>query len=192
MELLTHLARRVRRLAVRALQPSAPRPHGCIYKARTANELGSVAAALAKLGHTGFQPTVRRLRELYELATPAIYLQLCTGGEPCRIILVPWDHGQVAFRGRGFHLMAGAEATSGMEAFLLPRELRTHTLYSAAPDHPLFAIALGQTGAREFRGFFPPYVTHVTIVADGREVVVNCALAHDQGARVFRVQGRAA
>lgn len=189
MELLTHLARRARRLAARVMQPSAPRPHGNIFKASEAVELGGVAATLAKLGGTGYQSTFRRLRELYDLATPSIYLQVATAGQPCRIVLVPWERGQIAFSGRGFHLMAGAEATSGLEAFLLPREVRTPALYSTAPDHPLFAVALSQPGIREFRGYFPPYVTHLTIVADGREIVLNCPLAHDQGACVFRVHG---
>ena len=192
MSLIAGAARMIRRALRRPTRAPTVRRHNAVFKVEQASELGSAAVRLCRLGRTRFQQTLRRLRELYDLATPALYLQVATGGQPCRIVLVPWDRRQVSFSGRGWHVLAGAEATAGTEAFILPKGLRVPMLYSHAPDHPLFAVSLEQPGEREIRGYFPQYVTHVTIVADGLEVVEACPLSHEHGARVFRVGGRAA
>ena len=191
MSLITTIALRIRAFA-RRFRPPRTLSHNAVLRVEQASELGGVAVQLARLGRTRFQDTLRRLRELYELSTPALYLQLVTTGQPCRIVLVPWDRGQVSFSGRGWHVLAGADATMGGGALAAPAPLRMPMLYSHAPDHALFAVSIEQPGQSEIRGYFPRYVTHVTIVADGREVAEVCRLSHEHGARVFRVNGRAA
>lgn len=191
MSLITTIALRIMAVA-RRLRSRPTLTHNAVLRVEQASELGGVAVQLARLGRTRFQDTLRRLRELYELSTPALYLQLVTTGQPCRIVLVPWDRGQVSFSGRGWHVLAGADAASGGGALAASATLRMPMLYSHAPDHALFAVSIEQPGQSEIRGYFPRYVTHVTIVADGREVAEVCQLSHEQGARVFRVNGRAA
>lgn len=166
------------------------REHQSIITVKQAVDLGAVAAQLSWFGRTRSIATLRRLRDLYELATPAIYLQVTARGEPCRIVLVPWERQPVSVSGRGWHLVAGAEAMSGLDASSvrngLSRLPRFSWLFGCAPDHPLFAVSIAQPGQREFHCHFPPNVTHVTIVADGELVVSACQLSHET-ARVFRV-----
>lgn len=166
------------------------RAHHRVITVKQAVELGAASAQLSRLGRTSFRSTLRRMRDLYALATPAIYLQVRTMGEPCRIVLEPWDRPPISFSGRGWHLVAGAEATGRLDSFFLPRHLQKRLFTSKAPDHALFAVAIAQPGQRNLHCHFPPSVTHVTIVADGEVVVDTCRLSRD-GARVFRV-GRAA
>jgi hypothetical protein len=197
MALLTEIAQHIRGLVAVPLRRKLGsrrkvKPHASITTVQMAADLPAEASRLGRLGEAGFRETLRGMRELYELSTPALYLHIVTGGQPCRVVLVPWDRRQVSFSGPGWHLLAGVEAPSGVEAFIVPRGLRTPLLYSNAPDHPVFVVALRVPGQHEFRGYIPPYVTHVTIVADGREVVSTQRLAHDAGARVFQVDGRAA
>jgi hypothetical protein len=192
MAILEKIGRSIRGIVRAGAHTVRRRQHSSIDRVEEASDLGAAAARLSRHGRAGFHETLRRLRELFELATPALYLQVETGGEPCRIVLVPWDRRQVAFSGRGFHLLGGAEAEAGKGAFLVPKGLRIPPLNGNAPDHPVFLVALEQPGQHEYRGYIPPYVTHVTIIADGNEVTTACRLAHDQGARVFRVKGRAA
>jgi hypothetical protein len=192
MSLITTIARWIRGVARRYRSPRTL-SHNLVLRVEQASELGGVALQLARLGRTRFQDTLRRLRELYELSTPALYLQLVTTGQPCRVVLVPWDRGQVSFSGRGWYVLAGADATiAGTDGEAAAAALRMPMLYSHAPDHALFAVSIEQPGESEIRGYFPRYVTHVTIVADGREVAEASRLLHEQGARVFRVNGRAA
>lgn len=166
------------------------REHHRVVTVKQAIELGAASAQLSRLGRTSFRATLRRMRDLYDRATPAIYLQIRTMGEPCRIVLEPWDRPPVSFSGRGWHLVAGADALSSLDSLLLPKRLQARLFTSQAPDHALFAVAIAHPGQRNLHCHFPPHVTHVTIVADGEVVVDTCRLSRDS-ARVFRV-GRAA
>jgi hypothetical protein len=170
-------------------KPPSVRAHSSIITVEEANELGLAAAHLSRHGGTRFRHALQRLRDLYDLATPALYINVVTAGEGCRIVLVPWERRQVSFSGNGWHLLAGAEAVTGIEAFMQAKRPRRPRLYSSAPDHPLFVVTVDQPGQTEFRGYFPPYLTHLTIVADGNEVVDACRLVHDDGVRVFKVSG---
>ena len=190
MSIVARVMSRLSRGRIRlSVKPPAVRAHSSIITVEEANELGFAAAHLSRYGRTRFRQALQRLRDLYDLATPSLYINVVTAGEACRIELVPWDRRQVSFSGNGWHLLAGAEATTGIEAFMQSKRPRRPPLYSSAPDHPLFVVTVDQPGLSEFRGYFPPYVTHLTIVADGKEVVDACRLAHDEGVRVFRVAG---
>lgn len=190
MKLMANIQRWLHRIASGPSRVLGSREHQRVITVHKAVELGAVSAQLSRLGRTSFRATLRRIRDLYEQATPAIYLQIRTMGEPCRIVLEPWDRPPVSFSGRGWHLVAGAEATGGVDSLLMPKRLQARLFTSKAPDHALFAVAVAHPGQRSLHCHFPPSVTHVTIVADGEVVVDTCRLSHD-GARVFRV-GRAA
>ena len=192
MALLTRLRERLTALVRPSARQRRGAPPAAIYTVREDADLGTTAGALSRRGAGGTTAVYRQLSELRALGSPALFVHVVTDSRPCRLVLERWDRRHVAFSGSGWTLMAGAHADAARPAFVVPEPLRRHRLYESAPARPVFAVSMRHAGETELRGFFPPYVTHITIVGGGQTVVTAQRLLHEQGKHVFHLGGRAA
>jgi hypothetical protein len=125
------------------------------------------------------------IRELVEMNTPALLLNVVQRSGPVRVVLKPWEGRTVRFRGRNYYVDIGSESSEGIEAFTHAPFAHTTVLYPTAPDHPLYVISIEQQGAVEYAGHFPPYLTHVTVIANGLVTARAERLLHERGVRVW-------
>lgn len=125
------------------------------------------------------------IRELVALNTPGLFLNVVQRDGPVRVVLKPWDGRTTRFRGAHFVIEAGAEATEGVEAFLRTPLSHVTALYPAAPDHPVYVVSIEHQGTLVYAGQFPAYLTHLTLLVNGRTIVRCRRLLHERGPQVF-------
>lgn len=155
------------------------------HAVRSEADIRAAAAALAPAARMAAPAVQSLLRELVALNTPALYLGIVQRPGPVRVVLHPWGGRTLRFRGPTYLLDAGSEATEGVEAFVAPPFARATSLYATTPDHPVYAVAIEHQGVREVAGSVPAWLTHVTIVVNGRVVTQGERLLHERGPQIW-------
>jgi hypothetical protein len=176
--LLQQVQRRVRRPQQRVSRCAR-------HDVRSEYDIRTVAFQLGR--RAGMEPAAVQslLRELVELNTPALYLNVIQHTAGLRVMLQPWDGRSTRFRGDTYFVDAGAESVEGIEAFAHTPFAHVTTLYPTAPDHPVYAISIENQGDATIAGKVPAYLTHVTIVVNGR-VITRCErLLHERGPQIW-------
>lgn len=151
-----------------ALNPGQPNRSGLppegiagVTEIEDAQAIETVARDLARSGESA-QPAARRLRRLFHLPGAGLYLQFNRSRGPYNIVLEPWDSSKVALP------MGRAILSSGR--------------HSAAPEGSFVAVFwVNDDQQQAYTLRIPPYLTHVTIVANGREVVLARPVEHGGG-----------
>jgi hypothetical protein len=125
------------------------------------------------------------LRDLVALNTPALYLNVVQRAPRVHVMLRPWDGSSIRFRGDSYFVDAGSESVEGIEAFANVPFSHVTTLYPTAPDHPVYVISIENQGAATITGDVPPYLTHVTIIVNGRVVTQGERLLRERGPQIW-------
>jgi hypothetical protein len=184
----TGIVRSIRRLVeyARVRRRARPAPRCASYEVRSENDILTCAAQHAPPweGVAAVLPSL--LRDLVALNTPALFLNIIDGGAPVHVMLRPWPGRSVRFRGSSYLVEAGSEAPEGMEAFTGGPFSHVTALYPTVPDHPVYMVSIERQDARLYTGEIPSYLTHVTIMVNGR-LVAHCErLLHERGPQVWR------
>lgn len=125
------------------------------------------------------------IRELVELNTPALFLNIVQPGVHVHVVLRPAPTRSIRFRGRRFFLDAGSAAPEGIEAFMHAPLAHVTELYPVTPDHPVFVMGIEHQGDTVYTGDVPSWLTHVTIMVNGRVVARGERLLRERGPQVW-------
>jgi hypothetical protein len=125
------------------------------------------------------------LRELVALNTPALYLNVVQRAPRVHVVLRPWDGSSIRFRGGNYFVDAGSDSMEGSEAFVNAPFSHVTMLYPTAPDHPVYVISIENQGQAVITGDVPPYLTHVTIVVNGRVITQSERLLRERGPQIW-------
>lgn len=152
---------------------------------RSDSDIRTAAFNMARPARQDASAAQELLRELVELNTPALYLNIVQTPRPARVVLVPWEGRTLRFRGRSYLVEAGSEAPEGIAAFVDVPSARVMTLYPTAPDHPVYAISIENQDEREIGGAIPAHITHVTILVNGRVIARGERLLRERGPQIW-------
>lgn len=188
MTLLTRIARRI---GIAKRTPRRSTPQADIRRIEDPTEARRMAFSFSRRGGLSVAHAVSRVNELLALRTPALYLQV-TGSGTTAVVLEPWERRKVSLCGNGWTLDAGEGAPTGSPAWVASDDARPYRLYETAPDHPVLAVAVRVGVEGEVRCFVPEYLTHATIVVNGRVMAAAQRIDRDREAYVFIDRGRAA
>jgi hypothetical protein len=156
----------------------------CVHReVRSVHDLRSAVAAVA--GPTSPVLLTSCLRELVEMNTPALLLNIVESSRPVNVVLRPRAGSSISFRGSSYLVRAGPAARAGCDA--PPTTLPAHsmTLCRALPDHPVHLVSVEHHGEAVFTGDAPPWLTHFTLVVNGVVVTRAEPLVHERGPQVW-------
>lgn len=177
-QVIRQVVRTMRRTRVAKSEPRCMR-----MQARSEQEVRTAAIRLAGDGPAGhIEPLIR---ELVELNTPALFLNIVDPGVRVSVMLRPSALRSIRFRGRSWFLDAGSDAPEGIEAFMNAPFSHVTTLYPTAPDHPVYVMSIEHQGERVYTGDAPEWLTHVTIVVNGRVIARAERLLRERGMQVW-------
>ena len=180
---VTAVARAVRRL----VRPRATRrvPRCVSFDVRSEVDVRNAARDLALASKAEPAAYEAFMRELAQLNTPALFLNVVQRMGPIRVVLDPWEGRSVRFRGASYFVDVGAEAPEGVEAFVRTPLAHVTTLYPTAPDHPLYVVSIENQGALVYTGQFPSYLTHITLAVNGVVIARSERLLYERGTKVY-------
>jgi len=174
------LRRVLRRVAPVRVTKEVPR---CVsVEARSEQD---VAIAVLRTGADAPVLTGLLIRQLVELNTPALYLNIVQPDARVHVVLRPAKGRSIRFRGRRWFLDAGSEAPEGVEAFTSSPMAHVTQLYPVTPDHPVYVMSIEHQGDTVYTGDVPSYLTHVTIVVNGHVVARAERVLHERGPQVY-------
>ena len=183
MKVIGQVIDSVRRVRFRHADPALRTVPRCLsLQARSEDEVRTAAQRVSPRTPV-FAATL--IRELVELNTPALFLNIVQPGVAVHVVLRPAALRTIRFRGRRFLLDAGAEAPGGTEAFALAPLSHVTQLFPVTPDHPVYIMSIEHQGDAVYTGDVPAYLTHVTIAVNGRIVAHAERLLRERGPQVF-------
>jgi hypothetical protein len=188
---VTLLTRIARKIGIAKRTPRRSTPQADIRRIEDPAEARRMAFSFSRRGGLSIPHANARVNELLALRTSALYLQV-TGSGTTAVVLEPWERRKVSLCGNGWTLDAGEGAPTGVPAWVTAKDARPHRLYETAPDHPVLAVAVRVGVQGEVRCFVPEYLTHATIVVNGRVLAAAQRIDRDREAYVFIDRGRAA
>lgn len=170
-----------RMVSSRSVMPPAPR---CVsVEVRTEGDILRAAGLLARGGEPTILPSL--IRDLVRLNTPALFLNIVDHRAPARVVLEPWEGRSIRFQGSAYLATASSEAPEGVEAFAAVPFSHVTALYPTAPDHPVYVMAIEWQGDDVYCGRVPPYLTHASIMVNGRLLTHGERLLRERGVRVW-------
>lgn len=181
------LARAMKKLAgyARVLGTESAPPRCLSLQARSEQELRFAASRLATGSALGSGTLQILLRELVELNSPALFLNIRQKRGPTHVVLEPWGGASTRFQGSSFLLEAGSAAPEGVEAFALAPFSHVTQLFPTAPDHPVYVMSIEHPAQHVITGLVPSYLTHVSILVNG-SLVAHCErLLHERGPHIW-------